>query len=319
MILTVTLNAALDRTLSVPNFQAGRRHRASDALTLPGGKGVNVARALRNMGQPVIATGLAGGRTGTSIIEQLTAEGILNDFVRIGDESRTSTAVVDPTSMQQTEINEYGPSVADSELELLMQKLAYLSKGADIVVFAGSLPRDVPVDFYAVMAAEIGRPDLPIVVDVPGPAMRAALAAEPWLVSPNAREAEEVVGNEFSDEEDAVVGAEALCGLGARSSLVHDESGCVARLAEPDGDGRRTLRARIDVRTDVVSSVGSGDAFLAGYLAGTYDGAGEEEALRRGVASGAASTQLLGAGVVDRADVDALARQVTVEEVTEGD
>jgi 1-phosphofructokinase family hexose kinase len=307
MILTVTLNAALDRTLSVPNFQAGRRHRASDALTLPGGKGVNVARALRNLGQPVIATGLAGGRTGTSIIEQLTAEGILNDFVRIGDESRTSTAVVDPTSMQQTEINEYGPSVADSELELLMEKLAYLSKGADIVVFAGSLPRDVPVDFYAVMAGEIGRPDLPIVVDVPGPAMRAALAAEPWLVSPNAREAEEVVG------------AEALCGLGARSSLVHDESGCVARLAQADGDGRRTLRARIDVRTDVVSSVGSGDAFLAGYLAGTYDGAGEEEAVRRGVASGAASTQLLGAGVVDRADVDALAREVTVEEVPEGD
>ncbi|MBJ7366728.1 MAG: 1-phosphofructokinase family hexose kinase, partial [Thermoleophilia bacterium] len=110
MILTVTLNAALDRTLSVPNFQAGRRHRASDSLTLPGGKGVNIARALRNLGQPVIATGLAGGRTGTAIIEQLTAEGILNDFVRIGDESRTSTAVVDPTGNQQTEINEYGPS-----------------------------------------------------------------------------------------------------------------------------------------------------------------------------------------------------------------
>ncbi len=318
MILTVTLNAALDRTLSVPNFQIGRRHRASDALTLPGGKGVNVARALRNLGQPVIATGLAGGRTGTSIIEQLTAEGILNDFVRIGDESRTSTAVVDTTSMQQTEINEYGPSVTDAELTLLTQKLAYLSKGADIVVFAGSLPRDVPVDFYAVLAREIGRPDLRIVVDVPGTAMRAALAASPWLVSPNAREAEDVVGNEFSDDEDAAIGAEALCSLGARSALVHDESGCVARLADASGTGRRTLQARIDVRNDVVSTVGSGDAFLAGYLAGTYEGAGEEEALRRAVASGAASTQLLGAGVVDRADVDALARQVTVEEVAAG-
>jgi len=318
MILTVTLNAALDRTLSVPNFEPGRRHRASDALTLPGGKGVNVARALRNLGQPVIATGLAGGRTGISIIEQLTAEGILNDFVRISDESRTSTAVIDPTSMQQTEINEYGPSVGDAELALLMEKLAYLSKGADIVVLAGSLPRDVPADFYAVLTESLARPDLPIVVDAPGPALRAALSASPWLVSPNAREAEEVVGNEFSDDEDMAVGAEALCSLGARSALVHDEGGCVARVDGGDDSGRRTLRARIDVRTNVVSTVGSGDAFLAGFLAGTYDGVEVEEALRRGVASGAASTQLLGAGVVDRADVDALARQVVVEDVHAG-
>lgn len=319
MILTVTLNAALDRTLSVPNFQAGRRHRASEAMTLPGGKGVNIARALRNLGQPVIATGLAGGRTGTAIIEQLTAEGILNDFVRIGDESRTSTAVVDPTSMQQTEINEIGPSVADPELALLMEKLAYLAKGADIVVLAGSLPRDVPADFYAVLAAEIGRPDLPIVVDAPGPAMRGALPAEPWLVSPNIREAEEVVGNEFADDEDAAVGAETLCSLGARSALVHDERGCVARLpADDGGSGRITLQARIDVRTDVVSTVGSGDAFLAGYLAGTYEGDDREATLRRAVASGAASTGLLGAGVVDPADVTALARQVSVEEVPAG-
>lgn len=319
MILTVTLNAALDRTLTVPNFQAGRRHRASDALTLPGGKGVNVARALRNLGQPVIATGLAGGRTGISIIEQLTAEGILNDFVRIADESRTSTAVIDPTSLQQTEINEYGPSVGDAELELLMEKLAYLSKGADIVVLAGSLPRDVPADFYAVLVQELARPDLPIVVDVPGPPLRAALAAEPWLVSPNAREAEEVVGNEFADDEDVVVGAGALCSMGARSALVHDPGGCVARIGGDDGEGAgRTLTARIDVRSDVVSTVGSGDAFLAGFLAGTYDGVGVEEALRRAVASGAASTQLLGAGVVDRSDVDALARQVSVEELAAG-
>ncbi len=141
MILTVTLNAALDRTVIVPNFLIGHRHRASDALTMPGGKGVNIARALRKLGQPVIATGLAGGRTGTAIIEQLTAEGILNDFVRIGDESRTSTAVVDPTTNQQTEINEYGPTVTEAELAVLTDKLGYLSRGADIVVLAGSLPR----------------------------------------------------------------------------------------------------------------------------------------------------------------------------------
>src|SRR5690349_5281922 len=111
MIVTVTMNAALDRTLTVPNFRSGQRHRASGGLTLAGGKGINVARALKRLDVPVVATGLAGGRTGTRIVEELTSEAILNDFVRIVDESRTSTAVVDPTANTFTEINEWGPQV----------------------------------------------------------------------------------------------------------------------------------------------------------------------------------------------------------------
>ena len=111
MIVTVTLNAAFDRSLTVPIFQLGHRHRSSDVLTLAGGKGINVARALKLLDVPVVATGLAGGLTGTRIVEELTAEAILNDFVRIGDESRTSTAVLDPMSGTYTEINEWGPKV----------------------------------------------------------------------------------------------------------------------------------------------------------------------------------------------------------------
>src|SRR5689334_16717975 len=123
MIVTVTLNAALNRTLTVPNFQRGQRHRASGGLTLAGGKGINVARALKRLDVPVVATGLAGGRTGTRIVEELTTEAILNDFVRIGEESRTSTAVVDPTANTYTEINEWGPHVHEAELEMLLDKL----------------------------------------------------------------------------------------------------------------------------------------------------------------------------------------------------
>ena len=111
MIVTVTLNAALDRTVRVPNFQLGARHRADASLRHAGRQGRQRRAGAEVLGQPVIATGLAGGRAGTYIIEELTAEGILNDFVRIADESRTSTAVIDPTNSQQTEINEYGPSV----------------------------------------------------------------------------------------------------------------------------------------------------------------------------------------------------------------
>src|SRR5919202_5349210 len=107
MIVTVTLNAAVDRTLTVPNFQLGQRHRASAALTLAGGKGINVARALKTLGVPVVATGLAGGETGTWIVRELTGEAILNDFVPIEGQSRTSTAVVDPAGGAYTEINEW--------------------------------------------------------------------------------------------------------------------------------------------------------------------------------------------------------------------
>ena len=127
LIVTVTLNAAIDRTLTVPNFQRGQRHRASGGLTIAGGKGINIARALKRLDVPVVATGLAGGRTGTRIVEELTAEAILNDFVRIADESRTSTAVVDPTATSYTEINEWGPQVEPEELEMLLEKLRYLT------------------------------------------------------------------------------------------------------------------------------------------------------------------------------------------------
>ena len=149
MILTVTANAAVDKTLTVPNLQLGHRHRAQQGVTIPGGKGVNVARALKRLGEPVIATGLAGGRTGSHILDGMTEEGILNDFVRIRGESRTSTVVVDPTSGVQTEIYEYGPEIGEDELAMLREKLQYLSGAVSTVVFAGSLPRKVPTDLYA--------------------------------------------------------------------------------------------------------------------------------------------------------------------------
>jgi 1-phosphofructokinase/tagatose 6-phosphate kinase len=312
VILTVTLNAALDRTLSVPNFQLNLRHRASSSLALPGGKGVNVARALKRLGQPVIATGLAGGRTGTSIIEQLTAEGILNDFVRIHDESRTSTAVIDPTNNLQTEINEVGPSVTEAELAVLMDKLRYLSKGADVVVLAGSLPRDVPQDFYATLARELNKHRLVTALDASGPPLRSGLAGEPTIVSPNRREAEEIVGHEFQDDADLAAAAVSLTNMGASSALLHDEDGAVVHLRE--GKRGRTYRARLQ-RLEVVSTVGSGDSFLAGYLAGWYGKDGPEPTLRLAVACGAANAQTLGAGVFDPADVEALARQVEVQQI----
>ena len=312
MIVTVTMNAALDRTLTVPNFQRGHRHRASGVLTLAGGKGINVARALKRLDVPVIATGLAGGRTGTRIVEELTAEAILNDFVRIKEESRTSTAVVDPTTSTYTEINEWGPRVSPGELEVLLEKLHYLARGADYVVFAGSLPRAVEENFYGEAIRDLHRRGVRVVLDTEGDPLRFGIDAEPELVSPNQREAEQLVGQELEDEDDFRMALDAVAEMGARNVHITTDTGCFALLRE-DRAVRR-LRAEAP-RLEPVSVVGAGDALLAQYLAARLDGIPVDDALRVGVAAGAASVLEVGAGRFDPREAARLAPAIRVDEL----
>ena len=312
MIITVTLNAAIDKTLAVPNFRLGRRHRAVEQTAMAGGKGVNVARALRALGQPVIATGIAGGPTGTRIVEHLTEEGILNDFVRIREESRTSTAVVDPTSGEQTEINEYGPEVSELELELFVDKLLYLAKGAAVCMFAGSLPRGVDASLYGRLIEEMKRLDVLTVLDSEGEPLRAATRRGPDIVSPNEVEAEGLVGHEFSDDEDRRTAVGEMIEMGAREAIMTLPEGCLAMLGE--GAERCLYRATLEP-LEPVSTVGSGDAFLAGVVAARYGSCSVEECLRFAVACGAESTQHFGAGVLDQREVERLAPEVRVEQL----
>jgi 1-phosphofructokinase family hexose kinase len=296
MIITVTLNAAIDKSLAVPNFRLGRRHRTVDQRTMAGGKGVNIARTLKALGQPVIATGFAGGATGTHIVEQLTEESILNDFVRIREESRTNTSVLDPTTGEQTEINERGPAVSKREVELFRDKLLYLARGAAIVVFAGSLPRGVEPDMYASLIRDLERLDVITVVDTDGEPLRQAVRAEPDVVSPNVLEAEELVGHEFAGEQERSLAVGEIAALGPREAIMTLPDGCFAQVLV---DGQRLLkRARIEPREPVARS-GSGDAFLAGFLAARYEGRPPDQCLRFGVACGAESTGRLGAGLID--------------------
>jgi 1-phosphofructokinase family hexose kinase len=312
MIITVTLNAAIDKSLSVPNFRLGRRHRTVDQRTMAGGKGVNIARTLKALGQPVIATGMAGGATGTHIVEQLTEESILNDFVRIREESRTNTSVLDPTTGEQTEINERGPAVSESEAELFREKLLYLARGAAIVVFAGSLPRGVEPEIYATLIRELQRTGVTTVIDTDGDPLRHAVRAEPDVVSPNVVEAEELVGHEFADEAERSLAVREIAALGAREAIMTLPDGCFAQVLL---DGQATLqRARIELR-EPVAKQGSGDAFLAGYVAARYEGSSPTECLRFGVACGAESTGRLGAGLVERREVQRLQHEVQLSAV----
>jgi 1-phosphofructokinase family hexose kinase len=309
MIVTVTLNAAIDRTLLVPNFQIGQRHRASIGFASAGGKGINVARALKRLGAPVVCTGLAGGRAGTLLVEDLTSEGILNDFVRIRGESRTSTAVLDPTSNAYTEINEWGPEVGEDELDTLREKLHYLTQAVDFVVFAGSLPRDVQPEIYAELIREANRRHLLSVLDTEGEALRLGIRAEPYLVSPNLREAESLVGREFGDDADLASGLDEIAALGARNVIITMETGCYALLRED----RTEIRLRATAPpVEAISGVGAGDTLLAGFLAARAAGRPFEDAVRVAVGAGAASVLEAGAGRVDPREASRLAGLVDV-------
>jgi 1-phosphofructokinase/tagatose 6-phosphate kinase len=312
VIVTVTLNAAVDRTLTVPNFQLGHRHRASNSLTSAGGKGINVARALKRMGSPVVASGLAGGRTGDRIVDELAYEGILNDFVRISDESRTSTAVVDPTAGGVTEIYEWGPAVRAEELDMLLDKLHYLSRVATFVVFSGSLPRDVGNDFYAEAIRNLSRRGVQCVLDCEGEPLRRGVEAEPLLVSPNQREAESLVGQEFNDPEDFHYALDSIADLGARNVLITQETACYGLFRE-DRHVRR-LRASV-ARQEPIAHVGAGDVLLAGFLSERFNGRPLDDALRTAVGCAAASVLELGAGRFDPKEAARLAASVEVTEL----
>jgi 1-phosphofructokinase/tagatose 6-phosphate kinase len=311
MIVTVTLNAAIDRTLLVPNFLLGQRHRASIGFTSAGGKGINVARAARRLGVPVVSTGLAGGRNGTLLVEELTNEGILNDFVRIRGESRTSTAVLDPTSNVYTEINEWGPEVAEDELDVLREKLAYLAQGADYVVFAGSLPRGVDPGIYTELVREGNRRGLMTVLDTEGEALRLGIEAEPYLVAPNLREAEALVGHEFVDGEDLAAGLDEIAELGARNVLITLGTGCYALFRQERAEEVR-LRARAP-RLEAVSTVGAGDTLLGGFIAARLTDRSYEDAVRNAVAAGAASVLEAGPGRFDAREAARLSTHVTLD------
>ena len=295
MIITVTLNAAIDKSLSVPNFRLGRRHRTVEQRTMAGGKGVNIARALKALGQPVIATGLAGGATGTHIVEQLTEEAILNDFVRIRDESRTNTSVLDPTNGEQTEVNERGPSVSEQEVELFRDKLLYLARGAAIVVLAGSLPRGVEPDLYATLIRELQKAGVTTVIDTDGDPL--TTRSEPSRMSSRPTSSRPRSWSVTSSRP-------------RRNALGRPRDRRVGPARGDHDDGRRLCRRRLDRRQivlarartaprDPIAKRGSGDAFLAGYVAARYEGRSPDQCLRFGVACGAESTGRLGAGLID--------------------
>ena len=308
MILTVTLNAAVDRTLVVPSLSLGHRHRAPESVTLAGGKGINVARGLRTLGVPVLATGFAGGRNGDAIRDGLSEAAIPFDLVEIEGYSRTSTAIIDPMAGTQTEINEYGPEVSPAEVREFSRRLEHLMEYATAVVFAGSLPPNLDESFFVGLVQRSRERGLYTVVDSTPSVLQAVLKANPSLVSPNQHEAESVVGFDFIEEGDFPRGLSRLVELGASGACITSPSGHSYLTTE---DGIVSARAP---RVEALSTIGSGDAYLAGLLAGLlHRSLAPADAVRLAAGCAGANAETLGAGLFEARRAVELAESVQID------
>ena len=207
--------------------------------------------------------------------------------------------------------------VTSQELEALLEKIDYLAKGANYVVLAGSLPRRVPEDFYAQVLQRLRRTHCVAVLDSAGEPLRLGVRGHPHVVTPNVREAEDLVGHEFHDLQDIVDATEIIREMGAQSVIIKMPDGCVARIKQ--GRHSRVYHATIPLLENILQTVGSGDAFVAGFISWRFDKKDVSECLRYGLACGAANTQLYGAGVLDPAEVDRLFGTTFVTEVKESD
>jgi 1-phosphofructokinase/tagatose 6-phosphate kinase len=257
---------------------------------------------------PVLATGLVGGRNGDAIRDGLAQAAIPFDLVEISSPSRTSTAIVDPTTGTQTEINEHGPAVSSEEAREFSRRLAFLTEYATAVVFAGSLPTNLDENFLAGLVRKTSAEGLYTVVDAPPTVLKAALKAAPSLVSPNQHEAESAAGFDFIEGEDFLRGLHRLVELGAKNACITSPEG-YSYLTTEDG----VILARAP-NVEARSTIGSGDAYLAGLLAGLlHRKLLPVEALRLAAGCAAANAETLGAGAFEAQRAEELAGAVQVE------
>lgn len=284
MFVTVTANPSIDRTVEVGALVRGGLHRATAVHVQPGGKGINVARALVCNGIKARAVVPAGGVEGDQLISLLSDYSI--DVVRVplSGPVRMNVSVIEPDATV-TKLNEPGAHLTDDEVSALAEAVINAARDASWVVVAGSLPPGVPTEFYADLIRQLATVDAQVAVDTSGPALRAALAAKPALIKPNHHELEEAVKRPLSTLGAVVGAAQELRDSGAQAvlaSLGNDGAVLV------DGDGEWHAEAPV---VTARSSVGAGDAMLAGFLAAGGKGV---SALVSGVAYGAAAVSLPG-------------------------
>ena len=298
MIVTVTLNPSLDRTLAVAQLVRGEVIRADSTLEDPGGKGVNVTRFLTAHGTKSVAVLPAGGSIGRALIGALDDAQIPYRAIPIAGATRSNVTVVEPDGTT-TKLNEPGPDLSESEVDALVAAVAEEARPGGWVVVAGSLPADMDTAIIARLAQVARDTGARFALDASGAALADGLAAQPDLIKPNDEELGEILGRELTTFDEVLEGCRearrrgaraVICSLGADGAVLVDDDG-VWRVK--------------GARVPVLSTVGAGDSLLSGFLHGGGHG---PQALRAGVAWATAAVQTPGTGVppAELIDLDAV-------------
>ena len=303
-IVTLTLNSSVDVQWEVPQMAHTRKLRSSAGISFPGGGGINVSRVIKTLGGQSICVFTAGSFTGHFLREMVDSIGMITRVVPISDGTRASATIFDDATGREYRVTPPGPTLSEDEWQACFDALFDIE--TDYIVATGSLPGGVPEDFYARVAARAKSRGARLVLDTSGPALASALDEGVYLVKPNLRELQRLMGVDAAtpaDQESLVkrliserkADVVALT-LGADGALLGSQDGIV-RLKSPD--------------VEVKSAVGAGDSFLAGMTFGLASGRSMEDAFALGVATGTATVLTAGSELCRRSDVESLLAQIS--------
>ena len=305
MILCVNPNAAIDKTVVVSPFHLNEIHRPQQVIAIAGGKGCNVARALKRFGETPVVTGWVGGYAGRFIEDGLHREGIQTDFIHTEFESRTCLSILDTENDTVTEIYEKGEQVPDEKVEEFRKFFQTAVRECAAVTMSGSVPPGVPPDFYREIIELAHATDIPTFLDSSGESLKRGIVAQPTLVKPNESELADLVGEETLQTVD-------LARAAVEVSRQHNT--VVVLSLGPDGaiatNGQEALQVRPPA-LQIKSAVGSGDSLLAGITYALTHDFVFETAVRYGVAAGTANALEIGAGVFALKDFKRILSEVT--------
>jgi 1-phosphofructokinase len=309
MIITVTLNPAIDQTVVVDSITIGETNRIRESRLDPGGKGINCSRVLRELGAETVATGFAPGGMGRFVETALSDLGVICDFVHTRGDVRMNMTIRNVKRNTSTMIVNSGPRTDLRYVEQLTARIRRHVKPGDWMIVAGSIPPPIPAGVYFDLIGLGNALGAYTVLDADGDALSAGFQARPWLVKANRRELGRLLDRELNDEHDAVRGLQDLRRGGVNIAAI--TRGKDGSLAMDDTGCWRALPPRIHQSTPV----GAGDAFLAGLVKVLAEGGALPEALRLATAAGAAAAITEGTQLAIRSDIDAFYPRVKVQPV----
>jgi 1-phosphofructokinase len=304
-ILTLTLNPALDLTVTLEHLQPGTVNRSKGLQAHAAGKGLNVAQVLADLGHQVTVSGFLGADNLQPFEALMAQRGFVDGFIRVPGQTRSNIKLVEGTG-RVTDINGPGPEVNESAFVALLERLEHIAPGHDAVVVAGSLPPGVTVQWFAQLLARLKALGLKVALDTSGEALRAGLASMPWLVKPNTDELAEVLETPLHSFTEQHAAARRLLDLGIEEVVVSQGAEGVTWF-----NAEATLHAS-PPRVKVASTVGAGDSLLAGMVHGLLTGDDAKTTLRRATAIAAMAVSQIGFGITDPQYLVQLQREIRI-------